>query len=123
MAVEIQGGPAQPVQTSNQAPSAGPAIPVAVMTDVEATARGVIAGPVQGVVEVTDGRMRLAGPAIPVYVSSGNGFTLAGPPMPVYVVSGSLNPTPPSGDTALVEEGTLIAIVVEGTLTALVIEA
>jgi hypothetical protein len=109
MAVSIQAGPAQPVQTSNQAPSAGPAIPVAVMTTVEATARGVLAAPVQGVVEVTDGRMRLGGPAIPVYVSSGNGFTLAGPPLPVYVVSGSFGP-PPSGSALLLETGSYILL-------------
>jgi hypothetical protein len=99
MAVEIQGGAAQPVQTSGQAPSAGPAIPVAVMSAVEATARGVIAGPVQSVVEVTDGRIRLGGAAIPVYVSSGNGFTISGPPMPVYVVSGSFTPVTPNART------------------------
>lgn len=110
MAVEIQGGAAQPVQSSNQPPSAGPAIPIAVMTDVEATARGVIAGPVQGVVEVTDGRMRLGGPAIPVYVSSGNGFTLAGPAIPVYVVAGSLNPTPPGSSFILLESGDFILL-------------
>ena len=95
MAVEIQGGAAQPVQTSNQAPSAGPAIPVAVVYD----GRNVIAGPVQPIVEVTDGRMRLAGPAIPVVIGSGNGFTIAGAPIPVYVVSGVLQ------DALLLESG------------------
>ena len=120
MAVEIIGGPAQPVQSSNQAPSAGPAIPVAVMTDVEATARGVIAAPVQGVVEVTDGRMRMGGAAIPVVVSIGNGFTIAGPPIPVYVVSGSL--TPGGGDTAIVLEDGFTAIVLEDGMTAIVLE-
>jgi hypothetical protein len=107
---DIQGGPAQPVQTSSQAPSAGPAIPVAVMTTVEATARGVMAGPVQPVVEVTDGRIRLGGAAIPVYVSSGNGFTIAGPPLPVYVVSGSFNPVPPGTDALLLETGFYILL-------------
>jgi len=107
MAVDIQGGPAQPVQTSSQAPSAGPAIPVAVMTAIEATARGVIAGPVQPVVEVADGRIRLGGAAIPVYVSSGNGFTIAGAPMPVYVVSGSLTP---HGDALLMENSGYILL-------------
>jgi len=110
MAVDIQGGSAQPVQTSSQAPSSGPAIPVAVMTDTEANARGVIAGPVQGVVEVTDGRMRLGGPAIPVVVGSGNGFTIAGPPIPVYVVSGSFGPTPPSSSAILMESSGYILL-------------
>jgi hypothetical protein len=96
---DIQGGAAQPVQVSSQAPSAGPAIPVAVMTDGEATARGVMAGPVQGVVEVTDGRIRLGGAAIPVVVGNGNGFTISGPPIPVYVVSGSLTPITPNART------------------------
>lgn len=122
MAAIIQGGPAQPVQTSALPPDAGPAIPVAVLTEVEATARGVIAGPYRAVVEVADNRPRMAGAALPVIVGTGSGFAQAGPPMPVYVVSGSFAP-PVSGQTALVEEGTLIALVVEGTLTALVIEA
>lgn len=119
MAVDIQGGAAQPVQSSALAPSAGPAIPIAVLTDVEANARGVIAGPVQPVVEVNDGRMRLGGAAVPVVVGSGNGFTLAGPPLPVYVVSGSLSP---GAGTAIVLEDGFTAIVLEDGVTAIVLE-
>ncbi len=90
MAAIILGGAAQPVQTSNQAPNGGPAIPVAVMTAVEATARGVIAGPYQPIVAVADNRARLGGAALPVVVGIGSGAAIAGPPLPVYVVSGSL---------------------------------
>lgn len=91
MAANIQAGAAQPVQTSNQTPNAGPAIPIAVLTDVEATARGVIAGPYTAVVEVADNRPRMAGAAVPVVVGTGSGFATAGPPIPVYVVYGTLN--------------------------------
>lgn len=85
MATTIIGGSAQPVQTSNQAPSGGPAIPVAVVTT-----GAVMAGPYQPVVEVTDNRARMGGPALPVIVGIGSGVAIAGPPLPVYVVSGSL---------------------------------
>ena len=91
MAVSIQGGAAIPVQSSNQPPDGGPAIPIAVVSD----GRNVEAGPARPIVEVSDNRARIGGAALPVVVSAGNGYTLAGPPMPVYVVSGSLPfPTP-----------------------------
>ncbi len=86
----IQGGAAQTVQNSNQAPSGGPAIPIAVLTAVEANARGVIAGPYQPVVAVNDNRARIGGAAMPVVVGIGSSAAIAGPPLPVYVVSGSL---------------------------------
>ena len=87
----IAAGPAQPVQTSNQTPAAGPAVPVAVVSD----GRNVLAGPAMSVVEVADNRARQGGAAMPVIVGSGSGFTVAGPPLPVYVVSGSLSPSAP----------------------------
>ena len=90
---DIQGGPAQPVQQSSLAPSSGPAIPIAVLTDVEATARGIVAGPALSVVAVADNRARIGGAALPVVISSGNGFMSASPSVPVYVVSGSLAPS------------------------------
>lgn len=88
---DIQGGAAQPVQTSNQAPSGGPAIPVAVVSD----GRAVMAGPYQPIVEVADNRARQGGAAMPVVVGIGSGVAISGDPLPVYVVSGSLSPVAP----------------------------
>lgn len=86
------GGPAQPVVTSSEAPSGGPAIPVAVVSAPLYT----LAGPPLKVVEVSDNRARQGGPALPVVVASGAAASspVAGPPIPVYVVSGSLNSNP-----------------------------
>lgn len=102
MAVNIQGGAAQPVQTSNQQPSAGPAIPIAVLSDVEAAQRGVTAGAYMAVVAVTDGRPRMGGAAVPVVLGTGSGWSSGDPPTPVYVVYGAL--TPPSSSNALLLE-------------------
>lgn len=90
MTAIILGGSAQPVQTSNQAPSGGPAIPVAIVDG----SYPVIAGPYQPVVEVTDNRARIVGPALPVVVGTGSGVAIAGDPIPVYVVSGSFATAP-----------------------------
>ena len=84
----IIGGPAQLVVTSSEAPAAGPAQPVAVITSPLYT----LAGPPLKVVAVSDNRARMGGPAIPVVVATGAAAATlaAGPPIPVYVVSGSL---------------------------------
>ena len=89
-----QGGAAQPVVVSTAAPSAGPAVPIVVVSD----GRAVQGGPCQAIVQVSDGRPVLAAPPMPVVVASGAvaSNVLAGPPLPVYVVSGSL-----SGSTLL----------------------
>lgn len=94
------GGPAQLVVTSTEAPDAGPARPVAVVSSPIYT----LAGPPLKIVEVSDNRPRIGGPALPVAVASGAqaGAPQAGPPIPVYVVSGSLNPnTNPLDDVPL----------------------
>ena len=90
MAAIILGGAAQPVQISNQPPSGGPAIPVAVVDG----SYPVIAGPYQPVVEVTDNRPRIVGAALPVVVGIGSGVAIVGDPLPVYVVSGSFATAP-----------------------------
>ena len=90
MAAIILGGAAQPVQTSNQPPSGGPAIPVAIVGG----SYPVIAGPYQPVVEVTDNRPRIVGAALPVVIGIGSGMAIAGDPLPVYVVSGSFATAP-----------------------------
>lgn len=82
--MSMLGGPAQPVVTSTEAPDAGPARPVAVVTAPLYTT----AGPPLKVVPVADGRPRLGGPALPVVL--GSGAAGGGPPVPVYVVSGSV---------------------------------
>jgi hypothetical protein len=79
------GGPALPVSVQTGQQQAGPAVPVAVVSDGRATQ----AGPAVPVYVVTSGPVQ-GGPAVPV-VAAATGATVAGgPAMPVYVVSGSL---------------------------------
>lgn len=83
-------GPAQPIVASTEAPAAGPALRVAVVSD-----HAVAAGPALRLVEVSDGRPTQGNVPIPVSVVSDGRSTVAGPAVPVVVVSGSLNPVPP----------------------------
>lgn len=98
----IIAGAAQPVITSTEAPDAGPARPIAVVSAPLYTT----GGPPLKVVEVSDNRPRIGGPALPVVVATGAaaGAPAAGAPIPVYVVSGSLstNPTLSSPTQALI---------------------
>lgn len=79
-------GAAQPVALSTDAPLAGPALPVAVVSD----GRPTLAGPSQPVVVVTSGPVQ-AGPALPVVLGAASTPVAGGRPIPVYVVSGSLS--------------------------------
>lgn len=101
---DIIGGPAQSVVVSTEAPSGGPAVPIAVVSNPLFTTDG----PPLKVVQVTDNRARLGGAALPVVVASGAAANspLAGPPMPVYVVSGNLS----TGDCILTEGGDFILL-------------
>ena len=106
-----QGGAAQPVVVSAEAPSGGPAIPIAV---IAAPFWAMGGNPIK-VVEVTDNRARVAGAAVPVYLASGAAAStpIAGPPIPVYVVSGSLNP---HGASLLLEDGSYLLLETGGTI-------
>lgn len=83
-------GSAQPVVASTEAPGAGPALRVAVVTD-----RAVAAAPAMRLVEVSDGRTTQGNEPLAVSVVSDGRPTAGGPAIPVVVVSGSLNPLPP----------------------------
>lgn len=89
---EIQGGAALPVSVATQAPTGGPAIPVAVVSDGRPT-QGGAATPVYVVsaAELASGAFRVeGGPARPV-VAVSDGRPVAGQrPIPVVVVSGAL---------------------------------
>lgn len=81
-----QGGPAQPVVVASAGALAGPALPVAVVSD----GRVVAGGPAMRVIEVADGRPTFGGPALPVAAVSDGRPILGGPAVPVVVVAGSL---------------------------------
>lgn len=83
----IGAGAALPVSLSTDAPQAGPAIPVVVVSDGRPTQ----AGPAQPVVVVTTGPVQ-AGAPIPVVASAAGRPVAGGRPIPVYVVSGSFGP-------------------------------
>lgn len=88
-----QGGPAQPVALSAEAPDGGPALCVAVVSASDGYV--ISGGPSQPIVVVADGRSVQGNTPIPVML--GSGPTLGGAPIPVVVVSGSFDPLVPPG--------------------------
>lgn len=84
------GGPAVPVSTATTPTrQAGPALPVAVVSD----GRAVRAGAAVPVYVVTSGPVQ-AGPAYPIVAAAAGSRVEGGPAIPVYVVSGSLGSNP-----------------------------
>lgn len=78
-----QGGPAQPIANSSQAPDGGPALRVTIVSD----GRPTLGGPCLPVVVVNDGRPTQGN--VPIPVVYGSGPVAGGTPIPVVIVGGA----------------------------------
>lgn len=104
-----QGGPAQPVITSTDAPIGGPALPAYgyVAATLDRPVAGGAAQPVYVVseAEFTAGRfVKAGGAAQPLALVTDGRVVVGQRPVPVYLVGGSLSPVPPPISESILTE-------------------